>query len=182
MADVPCSGDGTLRKSKPLMNKWSPKFANGLHSTQKEILNRSVQLCEVGGTIVYSTCSMNPVENEAVVLSALRKYRGNLELVDLSQHPVLQNLKFAKGFPEWKVIDNKCNVYECRSQAGTDLPKSAFPSYNENNDFPDDYHLERCIRVYPHLQNTGAFFIAVLRKTSDLPENLDLSISNDRKL
>ena len=78
IADVPCSGDGTLRKNETLKADWVPKNANSLHSTQKSILNRSIELLKVGGRIVYSTCSMNPVENEAVILNCLRKFKGIL--------------------------------------------------------------------------------------------------------
>ncbi|KAJ0989894.1 hypothetical protein J5N97_008250 [Dioscorea zingiberensis] len=42
-------------------------MGNGLHRLQVEIAMRGIALLKVGGRIVYSTCSMNPVENEAVV-------------------------------------------------------------------------------------------------------------------
>jgi 16S rRNA C967 or C1407 C5-methylase (RsmB/RsmF family) len=38
----------------------------------------------VGGTLVYSTCSLNPIEDEAVVAELLRRFAGVLELVDVS--------------------------------------------------------------------------------------------------
>jgi 16S rRNA C967 or C1407 C5-methylase (RsmB/RsmF family) len=41
-------------------------------------------MLEEDGIIVYSTCSMNPMENESVVAAALNKYKGQLELVDVS--------------------------------------------------------------------------------------------------
>lgn len=70
-ADVPCSGDGTMRKNVDVWKKWSPAQGLGLHKTQLLILSRAVELCEVGGVIVYSTCSMNPIENEAVVAAVI---------------------------------------------------------------------------------------------------------------
>ncbi|RKP24481.1 S-adenosyl-L-methionine-dependent methyltransferase, partial [Syncephalis pseudoplumigaleata] len=65
LCDVPCSGDGTLRKNATIWQNWHAGNANGLHATQISILLRGCQLLRVGGRLVYSTCSMNPMENEA---------------------------------------------------------------------------------------------------------------------
>ena len=46
-------------------------------SLQVRILRRGVELLEVGGRIVYSTCSFNPVEDEAVVSNVLSQMNGN---------------------------------------------------------------------------------------------------------
>ena len=71
LCDVPCSSDGTLRKSPDLWKKWKIQFGNSLHSVQLSILIHAMHLLAAGGTIVYSTCTFNPVENEAVISSAL---------------------------------------------------------------------------------------------------------------
>lgn len=46
-------------------------------SLQVRILQRGVEMLAVGGRIVYSTCSFNPVENEAVVAAILRRNKGS---------------------------------------------------------------------------------------------------------
>ena len=71
LADVPCSGDGTLRKSPDLWRSWALSSAVQLHPVQIGCLVRGLSLLKVGGRLVYSTCSMNPLENEAVVAFAL---------------------------------------------------------------------------------------------------------------
>lgn len=73
LADVPCSGDGTTRKNVNLWKDWTPASALGLYITQVRILVRALQMLKAGGRVVYSTCSMNPVENEAVVASAIER-------------------------------------------------------------------------------------------------------------
>lgn len=43
-----------------------------------KILKRGLDLLEVGGRLVYSTCSLNPVEDEAVIASMLKQCEGNV--------------------------------------------------------------------------------------------------------
>ena len=50
---------------------------------------------QVGGLMVYSTCSMNPIENEAVVAALLKKHKGCIELVDTRD--MLKSLKRRPG-------------------------------------------------------------------------------------
>ena len=87
LCDVPCSGDGTIRTNIGIWKSWQVGDGNGLHrfvvntveglqflkyrSLQIRILQRAMKLLEKDGRIVYSTCSLNPVENEAVIAKAL---------------------------------------------------------------------------------------------------------------
>lgn len=67
-------------------------------------LDISVNYCDcmqVGGRLVYSTCSFNPVENEAVVAAVLEATKGAMRLVDVSDH--LPELKRRPGLNSWKV-------------------------------------------------------------------------------
>jgi tRNA (cytosine34-C5)-methyltransferase len=83
LCDVPCTGDGTTRKNIGIWKTWSATGALALHVLQLSIaLKGAAQLLKVGGLMVYSTCSFNPVENEAVVAELLRQSNGALELVD----------------------------------------------------------------------------------------------------
>ena len=67
LCDVPCSGDGTLRKAPDIWRRWAAPNGNGLHPLQLRIALHAAHLLRVGGRMVYSTCSFNPVEDEAVV-------------------------------------------------------------------------------------------------------------------
>ena len=168
LCDVPCSGDGTIRKNPLLWHKWSPHLGNALHRLQMRILIRGLELLKVGGRLVYSTCSFNPIENEAVIVSVLKESNHSVELVDCSKDIPL--LKRIPGKKTWSVFDRhgkEIEKYEESLSKTTDsLKETMFPPTKE---IADDVNLERCMRIYPHLQNTGGFFIAVLEKKSELP-------------
>lgn len=68
LLDVPCSGEGmmTLDNDKDFAT-WSVAHIKRLQQLQKRILAQAWQLLKPGGTLVYSTCTMAPEENEAVI-------------------------------------------------------------------------------------------------------------------
>jgi len=66
LCDVPCTGDGTIRKNANIWKTWHVGDALTLHSLQLDLGLRAAALLKVGGYMVYSTCSFNPIENEAV--------------------------------------------------------------------------------------------------------------------
>ena len=176
LADVPCSGDGTLRKNANLWKDWSPGSALGLHALQIRILVRALQLLKVGGRVVYSTCSMNPCENESVIAAAIERCGGadTVDIIDCKDK--LPNLKRNDGMKTWKIMDKTARIWGSWAEVeafaeqneGT-IPgricKSMFPKQagEEGADLP----LDRCMRVYPHFQDTGGFFITVLEKKKD---------------
>lgn len=62
LCDVPCSGDGAIRKIPQKWQKWSCSDGTSLHPLQLQIVMRALQLVKVGGLVLYSTCSINPIE------------------------------------------------------------------------------------------------------------------------
>ena len=54
LADVPCSGDGTLRKNNDLWRRWSAQIGLGMHKLQLRIALRAAQMLSVGGRMVCS--------------------------------------------------------------------------------------------------------------------------------
>ncbi|KAF4459755.1 methyltransferase [Fusarium albosuccineum] len=177
LADVPCSGDGTLRKNANIWKDWQPGSALGLHLTQIRILVRALQLLKVGGRVVFSTCSMNPVENESVVVSAIERCGGpdNVEIVDCSNE--LPNLKRYPGLKDWKIMDKSARIWSSWKEVEDFANESAdgvTPGRVAETMFPRlegadcaNLPLERCMRVYPHMQDTGGFFITVLEKKTE---------------
>mmetsp|Transcript_37359 Transcript_37359/g.88808 ORF Transcript_37359/g.88808 Transcript_37359/m.88808 type:complete len:563 (-) Transcript_37359:198-1886(-) len=171
LCDVPCSGDGTLRKNPESWATWGPDYGSSLHMTQLQIAMRGAALLKVGGLMAYSTCSFNPVEDEAVVAELLRRARGSLELVDMSK--ALPTLRRRPGLRSWRVMDDDGNHYPTyKSSQGPGIPESRRRMYCPSM-WPGSpaatQPLNRCLRLLPHLQDTGGFFVAVLRKVLPLP-------------
>jgi len=163
LCDVPCSGDGTLRKNKMIWRSWSPRPGNGLHPLQKQIFIRGCQLLRVGGRIVYSTCSFNPVEDEAVVCAVLNECKGSIKLVDVSKE--LPGLIRRPGMSSWKCAGEGNILYSSYDEV-PDAEKEKF----EETMFPpkniSELNIDRCLRIFPHLQDTGGFFVAVFEKVA----------------
>jgi 16S rRNA (cytosine967-C5)-methyltransferase len=67
LADVPCSGLGTLRRNPEIKWNFSPAKLISLQQMQKTILHSVSTAVRVGGRLLYSTCSTEPEENEEVV-------------------------------------------------------------------------------------------------------------------
>ncbi|KAL3787075.1 hypothetical protein HJC23_011759 [Cyclotella cryptica] len=146
LCDVPCSGDGTIRKSPEKLGKWTTKSAEKNKQLQKELLKVGLDLLKPtnvsddddakgGGVLLYSTCSLNPVENDDVILEVLK------EMNESSQYS-----------------------YEILSLA--DISTSRNESRQQKGNF---------LRVLPAASH-GGFFVAALAKTlinSDMDEDLN---------
>merc|ERR1719491_1685872 len=111
--------------------------------------------------MVYSTCSLSPVENEAVVAALLLRAGGALELLDCSEE--LPELVRRPGLQSWEVPagarQSRCVAFlscpEEGAQRGLDLPASAWPPTGEAASrlgLPGT--LQRCLRLYPHLTDS----------------------------
>lgn len=76
LLDAPCSGEGlmTLRpEDDKLFDSWSVAHIRRLSNLQKKLITEAWRLLRPGGTLVYSTCTMAPEENETVVAYLLRR-------------------------------------------------------------------------------------------------------------
>ncbi len=73
-ADVPCSGLGTLRKKPDIKWKRDLEDIAKIVTLQKEIISNSVKNLKTGGILIYSTCTIEPEENEQVIEWLLKEY------------------------------------------------------------------------------------------------------------
>ena len=86
LADVPCSAEGRINIGDPRSYRfWSEKVVNSNAKLQKKILSEAVEALKPGGTIIYSTCTLAPEENEMVVEWFLNEYgkQFRLEKIEL---------------------------------------------------------------------------------------------------
>lgn len=171
LCDVPCSGDGTLRKNPQIIKNWTTHDGMSLHPLQLQITLRAAHMLKVGGRLVYSTCSFNPMENEAIVAEVLRRGKGALRLVDMSD--ALPGLVRSPGLKTWKMIDKNTIHYTDIEQVPFNrrnkrVRRTMFPPTSEEES--KAFQLERCLRLFPHNQDTGGFFVAVIEKLGDIPE------------
>ncbi|XP_041100638.1 RNA cytosine-C(5)-methyltransferase NSUN2-like [Polyodon spathula] len=171
LCDVPCSGDGTMRKNIDVWKKWTTSNSLHLHGLQMRIAVRGVEQLAVGGRMVYSTCSLNPIEDEAVIASLLEKSEGALELVDVANE--VPGLKWMPGVTSWKLMTKTGEWYanwsEVPQNRHTQIRPTMFPPTDPEK--LKEMKLERCMRILPHHQNTGGFFVAVLVKKASMPWN-----------
>ncbi|EHJ53199.1 RsmF rRNA methyltransferase first C-terminal domain-containing protein [Streptococcus macacae] len=80
--DAPCSGEGMFRKDPSAIQYWHEDYPLQCAQIQKEILTEAVKMLAPGGSLVYSTCTWAPEENEEVVSWLLSKY-SYLELAEI---------------------------------------------------------------------------------------------------
>ena len=72
--DAPCSGLGTLGQKPDLKLRIQPENLDEIVALQKELLHVSASMCKDGGTLVYSTCTLNKKENEKQVENFLKQH------------------------------------------------------------------------------------------------------------
>jgi 16S rRNA (cytosine967-C5)-methyltransferase len=76
LVDAPCSGTGTLGRHPEIRWRLRPQQLAEFHSLQSALMKSALERLAPGGRLVYSTCSLEPEENERVVEEVLRNVRG----------------------------------------------------------------------------------------------------------
>jgi len=85
LVDAPCSGTGTIRKSLKTLRIWNPNMVKRLSITQKQLIETAFTILKRNGTLVYSTCSLEPEEDEGVIDFLINKYKNaKLEEIKLT--------------------------------------------------------------------------------------------------
>lgn len=95
LVDAPCSGLGNVHKKPDIKLNITQKSLEELPALQKKILDVCCKYVKLGGVLVYSTCTINPAENQNVILNFINEH-PNFQLDDLSPYlpnTLLENTK-----------------------------------------------------------------------------------------
>lgn len=93
--DAPCSGEGMFRKDEAAARRWESFKCERCAGLQEPILRSADILLKPGGTLVYSTCTFAPEEDEQMIAGFMRQHDG-YELVDIPKTAGIEG-----GRPQW---------------------------------------------------------------------------------
>ncbi len=185
LVDVPCTGSGTTRKNPDVWGKWRPSAGRSLHSLQYDLLSRAVELTKPGGRVVYSTCSLDPIENEAVVARVVAG--GKVRVVPRGDP--LSGVPSNPGMTNWPLLNDRGEL---------DIESKSEDYLVPTKDKAVSSQLNDCLRVWNDEIGGGGFFLAVLerileedgsgiidpfpsQKTFDDPESFPQPIDDQRE-
>jgi 16S rRNA (cytosine1407-C5)-methyltransferase len=156
LCDAPCTAQGTARKDSDALRYGSIANVEKMARLQHELLEAAVHATRVGGRIVYSTCTLAPEENEGVVADVLRRFPGQLEVVDPRTLGLGPDGLFEPAVRDSLLVQEQTGL-------GGGLP---------------------LLRLWPQTYDTEGFFCAVLRKVAPTrqPEPLDVVYPEARPL
>ena len=185
LVDAPCSGEGMFRKDEANASAWSMKKVQDCSGIQKELAVLAASMLRPGGSMVYSTCTFSPEEDEQVV-AWLLDHCPEMELCEIPSQE-----GFLPGRPElcstrWmdrRPVSEEEGTFEQAAadaerlkteSAGSSEAESAGRPEKERAGGPEtDGHpgeeqrrgsIRRCIRLYPHHIRGEGHFIALFRK------------------
>jgi NOL1/NOP2/sun family putative RNA methylase len=127
LLDAPCSSEGTMRKNGEMFSEWSERTVISSAVQQRQLILKAFELLAPGGSMVYSTCTFAPEENEMILQHLLDN--AEAQIVPFS----FDGLKTSKPLEEWQ--------------------GKAF-----------DPRIRNAIRIWPHHNDTGGFFLAKVIK------------------
>ena len=131
LVDAPCSCQGTYRKGRHKKVEVHRGRSLKMADTQYALLERAFSVTRPGGTILYSTCTFAPEENEAVISRFKYQHGDHIQVLPLAMPKIV----YSPGCAAWQG-----EVFH-----------------------PDVVHTRR---LWPHQNNTGGFYLALLRKAN----------------
>ncbi len=139
LVDAPCSGEGMFRKDPKMIKAWEKKGPEYYVPVQRSILISAAKMLKPGGTLLYSTCTFDPDEDEGAVTCLME------QMPEFSVIPVKPYEGFARGF-EMKGEGDGRSLCDCKC------------------DFQNLRSLKNAVRIWPHRMRGEGHFIALLKK------------------
>lgn len=145
VVDAPCSGEGMFRKEEEAIPNWSPENVELCARRQSGILDCAAEMTAPGGTLVYSTCTFAPQENEENAVKFVIRH-PDFQILDLPSvlgPDFMESTGLASGRPEYA--------------SGEEIPGQISDS------------LGGTIRLWPHRLEGEGHYLAVFRKEGSGP-------------
>lgn len=108
LIDAPCSAEGTVRRSKAVLYHWGTKNIMRMSRIQIGLVLSGFRALRPGGTMIYSTCTIAPEENEAVISYLLEKF-PEAELMPVTW----EHFKMRPGITTWQGTTFDRRVKNC---------------------------------------------------------------------
>jgi 16S rRNA (cytosine967-C5)-methyltransferase len=126
LCDVPCSGTGTLGRNPEIKQRLQPAELSRQARRQREILSAALQRLAAGGALVYSTCSLEPEENERVVEEVLSALPAGSGVQTASLEPELLRLRQSGVFAQGVATDTLLRGEHLRTLPGVGFQGDGF--------------------------------------------------------
>lgn len=120
LLDAPCTSEGTMRKDRKLFTWWSAKRIPASAHRQRQLITKAFDLLREGGTMVYSTCTFAPEENEETIQFLLDNRPAQLVPIEIL------GLKTMPGLTSWQGKDFDPNLA---------LTRRIFPHFHDTGGF-----------------------------------------------
>lgn len=143
LVDAPCSGEGMFRKNEEAVKEWSPENVSMCARRQLDILESAAGMLRPGGTMVYSTCTFAPQEDEGTISSLLAKH-PEFSLLEIPHFPGME-----PGNPAY--LKSICNM-----DSATEESRAM------------QRELTKTVRLWPHKLKGEGHFMACLKKEGAL--------------
>ncbi len=152
LCDAPCTAQGTARKDSDALTYCSLENIGKMAKVQRELLESAIHACRVGGTIVYSTCTLTPEENEGVIRSILNKFCDQV-IVDAIEND--EDLAIDQSILQKAIADSHRVQEMMDTEEGTKTPRFS------------------ALRLWPQTFDTEGFFAVRLKKVARTKERAE---------
>ena len=172
MLDAPCSGEGMFRKMPEAAAAWHERKGAECAAVQRELIRTAARLLRPGGRMVYSTCTFNPAEDEAIIASLLEEY-PQFKVVRPASLPVMAGRVCSetdRSGAGWGA------AFGLSSGLGTQTVRGLLEMQQLPVSWTDDDRMQaafdQCLRIWPHRAGGEGHFAALLVRT-DGPDGPD---------